>query len=434
MPRFRLDDSVQRFGTTVLGGSPITLFRLTDRGAAILDRVAAGEDVPGSRLVDAMVDAGALHPVPADHSSSFATSDVTIVVPTLGPLAHVPANAVVVDDGSVPPVPGAAIRLDQNRGPAAARNAGLGVVRTPLVAFVDADVAVPPDWLERLLPHFDDERVAIVAPRVRSRSVDGLLGRWEREHSPLDLGPTPARVRAGTRVSYVPAAAIVCRTEALQSDRGLDETLRFGEDVDLVWRLDAAGWRCRYEPGVVVEHDPRPSWRAWVRQRIGYGSSAAPLSRRHPGSLAPVRASGWSISAWAAGVLGHPVLGGLIGIGTGVALARKLPDLPAATAVRLATNGTVRAGAQSAIAIRRVWWPLLAVAGLRSRRARSVLGVALIAAGHPLRVADDLAYSAGVWLGMARERTLAPLVPDLTSWPGRRASTPVGAEPLPSSG
>ena len=35
---------------------------------------------------------------------------------------------------------GATIRLSENRGPAAARNAGLEMVRTPLVAFVDADV------------------------------------------------------------------------------------------------------------------------------------------------------------------------------------------------------------------------------------------------------------------------------------------------------
>lgn len=434
MTSYRPDATLRRFGTTVLGGSPLKLFRLTERGVASLDRITAGENVAASRLTESFLDAGVIHPVADVDSCRFTPDDVTVVVPTLGPPSHVPTDAIVVDDGSCPPVAGAVIRLDENRGPGAARNAGLADVTTRFVAFVDADVHVPPGWLAALLPHLDDDRVALVAPRVRSRRVAGVLGRWEREHSPLDLGPDPARVRAGSRVSYVPAAAVVCRTDALRSIGGFDESLRFGEDVDLVWKLDAAGWRCRYEPTVEVEHDPRSGWWAWVRQRIDYGSSAAPLSRRHPGSLAPVRVGGWSMGVWVLGVLGRPVLAGAIGAGTAVALARKLPDVPARAAFELAATGNARAGEQLAAAVRRAWWPLLAVAAVRSRRARVVLLAAAVAGGHPIRVLDDIAYSIGVWRGIARERTLAPLVPDLTAWPGRTTPSTASAEPLPSTG
>ncbi|HSJ91910.1 MAG TPA: mycofactocin biosynthesis glycosyltransferase MftF, partial [Ilumatobacter sp.] len=361
-------------------------------------------------------------------------AQVTIVVPTHGEPAHVPPGAILVDDGSCPAVAGSTVRLDANRGPGAARNAGLAAVATPLVAFVDADVRVPTGWLADLLPHFDDDRVGLVAPRVRSRPAAGPLGRWERRHSPLDLGPDPARVRAGSRVSYVPAAAIVCRVDAVRQVGGFDETLRFGEDVDLVWRLDAAGWRCRYEPAVEAEHDPRPNWRAWARQRIGYGSSAAPLSRRHPGALAPVRVSGWSAAVWGLCILGRPVLAAAGTAATGAALVRKLPDVPPRTAFGLATTGTLLAGEQLAAAVRRAWWPIVALAAIRSARTRRMLVAALLAAGHPLRVVDDLAYSIGVWRGVARERTVAPLVPDLTSWPGRSTPSTSVAEPLPSTG
>jgi hypothetical protein len=37
----------------------------------------------------------------------------------------------------------------------------------------------------------------------------------------------------------------------------------------------------------------------------------------------------------------------------------------------------------------------------------------------PARIADDLAYGAGVWWGALRHRTLAPLLPDAQEWPGR---------------
>ena len=401
-----------------MGGSPLRLFRLTAGGRDVVDRLGRGERVAGSRLVEALLDAGAIHPL-TGRGGSFTPADVTVVVPTLGPAPDAPAGAIVVDDGSEPPVPGATVRLDRNAGPAAARNAGLARVTTPLVAFVDADVRLPDGWLDALLPHFDDERVAVVAPRVRSRDGSSLLERLERDVSPLDMGPDPARVRAGSRVSYVPAAALVCRTEAVVALAGFDESLRFGEDVDLVWRLDAADHRIRYEPASVVEHDPRSSWADWFRQRIGYGSSAAPLARRHPGALAPIRMSGWSVGAWAAGVAVNPVAGLAIAAGSAAALVPKLRDVPPRETFRIAWSGNLHAGAQLAQAIRRVWWPIVAVAALGSLTARRVLVLATLAARTPIRLADDVAYSVGVWRGMLAERTFDPAVPAITSWPGR---------------
>jgi mycofactocin system glycosyltransferase len=292
-----------------------------------------------------------------------------------------------------------------------------------LVAFVDTDVDLPDGWLDALLPHFADPRVGLVAPRVRSAASPSPVAGYESEHSPLDLGPEPARIRAGTRVSYVPAAAIVCRVEALDDVAAFDESLRVGEDVDLVWRLDEAGWRCRYEPASVVFHAPRPSWSAWARQRIGYGSSTAPLARRHPRALAPIRMSGWSVGTWVLAALGRPMMGGALGAGSAAALIRKLPDVPPAAAFRLAARGNLHAGAQLASAVRRVWWPLLLLAAVRSRSARRVLLASALAARHPLPLADDVAYSIGVWRGVLAERTLDPLLPQISSWPGRRPAT-----------
>jgi hypothetical protein len=225
---------------------------------------------------------------------------------------------------------------------------------------------------------------------------------------------------------------LVCRTDAVRSVGGFDETMRFGEDVDLVWRLDDAGWRIRYEPAVVVEHDPRPNWASWVGQRVGYGSSAGPLATRHPGKLAPVRVSGWSIAAWALVVLGRPVGGAVIGVGSSVALIPKLPALPATASFRLAALGNLRAGSQIARAVRRVWWPIVAVLAVRSRTARRALALSLVSVRHPLRLVDDVAYSVGVWRSLIAARTIDPLVPAISSWPGR-ASARLRGQPLPST-
>ncbi len=420
--RYRLDRTVERHGDVVIGGSPLKLFRLTAGGVAVTDQIARGEEVAPSVLVDRLLDSGAIHPAPdAGGAHHFTAVDVTTVVPVHGQLQHVPAGTIVVDDASPWPVVGATIRLETNVGPAGARMAGLQHVNTPLVAFVDSDVVLPDAWLDALVPHFDDSRVGLVAPRIRSTPGTSTLARYEMRRSPLDLGPEPARIRAGTRVSYVPAAAIVVRVDAIREVGGFDLSVRFGEDVDLVWRLDEGGWSCRYDPAVEAQHRPRPTWRAWVEQRIDYGSSAAPLSRRHPGRLAPVRMSCWSAGSWGLAVAGHPLAGVIVGAGSAAALVPKLGDVPPRVCLRIAGLGNLHAGRLLADAVRRVWWPIVLVAAIRSRRARLVALASLLPLRHPVDLADDMAYGVGVWKGVWRERTIAPLIPRFTSWPGRRS-------------
>ncbi|MBF6096422.1 glycosyltransferase family 2 protein, partial [Nocardia cyriacigeorgica] len=87
---------------------------------------------------------------------------------------------------------------------------------------------------------------------------------------------------------------------ALAELGGFDERLRFGEDVDVVWRLTDAGHLVRYHPAAVVTHRPRATLGSWLRQRYDYGTSAAPLARRHPGRLACARVSAWHALSWGA--------------------------------------------------------------------------------------------------------------------------------------
>jgi mycofactocin system glycosyltransferase len=406
--RFRIDASWQRFGDVVLAGSPLRLFRLTEAGVAVAKRIEAGHEVTRSLLTDRLADAGAVHPRRSSAAvQRYSVDDVTVVTPQLGGVAHEDGR-ITVDDGSPVPIAGAQRRLTTNRGPAAARNAARPLITTPLVAFVDADVTAPnSDWVAGLLWHFDDPRVGLVAPRIHGE-----------ERSPLDLGDEPARVRAGTRVSYVPGAAVIVRVDAFDAVGGFDEQLRFGEDVDLVWRLDDAGWHCRFDPTVALWHEPRSSWSARMRQHAGYGTSAAPLALRHPGALTPLHINGWTAAAWSLALLGQFPAAAALVTGSSVALVGKLPDVPARTALGLALRGHLLAGAQFAAAARRVWWPVLAVGAVFSRRARWWAALAILSG--PRTAPTDLAYGWGVWTGMRRLKTWAPLVPRLSAWPGRQ--------------
>ena len=406
--RYRIDGSWQRFGGVLLAGSPLRLFRTTEAGTRVLARIEQGEPVAPSSLVTRLLDAGAVHPAP-DRTTTLTGSDVTVVTPQLrtSPSSVAAGDGrVTVDDGSSPPLAGATLRLTATGGPAAARNAGRSVVDTDLIAFVDADVETTEGWLEPLLAHFDDPRVGLVAPRVTGERA-----------SPLDLGAEAARIRAGSRVSYVPGAALVVRSAAFDEVGGFDATLRFGEDVDFVWRLDEAGWWCRYEPASTVWHEPRRSWRERFRQHAGYGTSAAALAIRHPGALAPWRSNGWTAFAWVALLAGAVGPAAVTALGSAAALGPKLSDVPRSASFRLAMRGHLLAGREAAASVRRVWWPIVGVGAIVSKRLRWVAVAAVLA---DLRSAPtDIAYGWGVWQGMRRHRTWAPIIPAISAWPGR---------------
>lgn len=502
--RFRLDPSTRRFGGSgevLLGGSPTRMLRLSAAGARVVDRLTAdrpdtelaGAPVHRSageaELIDRLVDAGVLHPVAPVHAPSDPGDEVTVVVPVrddpdgvarlLDSLRAVDGvgEVIVVDDGSSDPAQLAAVvdaaavradsgvdamptqllRLEASLGPGAARNAGAALVRSDLVAFVDADCVVTPGWLAPLRWHLRAGDVAIVAPRVVAAPARApgpgaaLIGRYERFRSPLDLGAVPGPVGPGRRIGYLPSAAMLVRSDALGRLGGFDESLRVGEDVDLVWRATEAGLRVRYEPAAVVRHEARGNLVTWWRQRTSYGSSAAGLDARHPGAVAPARLSWESAAVWASCVAGAPLVGAaLVGWST-VRLRRKVPAVPTTEAVRLAVQGHLSGGRQLARCSVRVWWPITLVAAWRSRRARwiAAAGIAVSVldarrdasrsgladdtaqpvgaaqsrgATRPvgavafgvLAVVDDLAYGVGLWQGCWRARSVRAVLPTIS--------------------
>ncbi|MCD2190581.1 mycofactocin biosynthesis glycosyltransferase MftF, partial [Actinomycetospora soli] len=304
-------------GATWIGGSPPRVLRLSSAARA---RLGGPElvvtDPTSAALARLLSDAGVAHPVGGDGP---APDEVTVVVPVKDRtaeldrlLAAVRATApavgiVVVDDGSDDPAATAAVvgryggRVvghETSRGPSAGRNTGARACTTPVIAFLDSDVVPEPGWLETLLGHLGDPAVGIVAPRIVAFSDGGdenAVTRYERRRSSLDLGARPAPVTARSRVAYVPSAALLVRREAFGT--GFREDMPVAEDVDLVWRIAAAGWRLRYEPAARVAHEHRARVRAWLARKAFYGTGAAPLARQHPRRVPPVALAPWTAAA-----------------------------------------------------------------------------------------------------------------------------------------
>jgi mycofactocin system glycosyltransferase len=439
-------------GRALLGGSPTRLVRLRPRAAEMARRWLDGEPVENRRpertVARRLVSSGVLHPRPPAMPPGVL---VTVVVPVRDRPEHLTrllrslgeTPCVVVDDCSIrrDDIEKAArdagaqyLRLDTHSGPAAARNAGMGRVRSPLVAFVDSDCVVPPGWLDGLVGHFADPRVALVAPRIVTPPGPSWLAQYEAARSPLDLGPTEGKVAPGALVSYVPSAAIVVR-RAVVAPSCFDERLEAGEDVDLVWRLIEAGWDVRYAPSVEVTHEADLRTTRWLARRALYGSTAGPLAQRHRGAVAPARISLVTAATWGLLLVGQPVAA-VAAAGAATAMLagrlRGVVDDPLAEATRLSAQATARTVIPTVSGIVRAWGPAVVVSLFvrRSGRLRLAAGGALVVAATrdwrsrpaelapfryvAARVADDLAYGTGLWWGCWQARTVRPLIPSVT--------------------
>ncbi len=432
-------------GNNLLAGSPLTYFAVTEAGSRILDAIENGETLPTNHqaLTDRLLAVGAVHP---QLNSPGSPAELTVVIPAF--LRDVMAQErlqtlvdslqgpriIVVDDCSPTEfaINGAEVlRLTENAGPAAARNAGLAVTTTPYVAFVDDDAIVTADQLCNLAAHFLDEQVAAVAPRVASETGNSAVAEYESLHSPLDLGSLPAVVRPLSRVSYVPAAIFVARTSVIKEMHSFDTSMRLGEDVDLVWRLVEAGMTVRYDPSVVCHHYPRTSIGALLRQRRGYGRSAATLDKKHKFTASPLRANIVMLIPALALLSGYIFLAAALVpmMVSWFVITLRRTGLSPTTRSRLAITGWFSTVRLLASAVIRAWWPPVLLLGQFSLRVGAVFAFsAFVPAMYglmrkkpvhtfgylTLRILDPLAYGAGVWAGVLRERSIRCLLPVVT--------------------
>lgn len=157
--------------------------------------------------------------------------------------------------------------IEPKPGYAHARNAVLAMSKAPLIAMVDDDQVVPPDWLLGMTGALERYGADIVIGRVRS-AFTGDAPAWAARHPFFNL-PAPA---TGTRLTSGYSGNALLRRAAFGKQMlRFDEafTLTGGEDADFFHRAHLGGLRivfCR-EACATEFVGPERTRLDWVRSR-----------------------------------------------------------------------------------------------------------------------------------------------------------------------
>lgn len=183
-------------------------------------------------------------------------------------------DVIVVDSASTPPLrdvvddfsesfPCVTYRFEPRAGLSRARNRGLELSQTHLVAFIDDDTVPQPGWARRLVRPFEDPDVVCVGGACLA-SFDSDRPPWLSDRLLQFAGVTRfgAESRRARSSAEYPFGANVCfrRDELLElggfsTELGrIGTTLLSGEEHDVIEKLRRAGGSIWLEPAASVEH------------------------------------------------------------------------------------------------------------------------------------------------------------------------------------
>ncbi len=179
---------------------------------------------------------------------------------------------IVVDDGStdstveiVRSYPANLLQRPVNLGPAAARNAGACAARGSILYFLDADIVMQPDTLARTVQAFLDRP-----------EVCAVFGSFDKNKVPGFVSDYKNLLHHYTHQNANPDSSSFCggfsaiRRDVLLDSGGFNPEYKFLEDVELGYRLRAAGHLIWLNRDLQLTHCKHYTLRGLIRSDV-YG-------------------------------------------------------------------------------------------------------------------------------------------------------------------
>jgi glycosyltransferase involved in cell wall biosynthesis len=172
-----------------------------------------------------------------------------------------------------------------NSGPGTSRNYGAERSHGDYLLFLDSDCTVPPGYLKEIETELS--RKAVDAFGGPDRADDSFTPLQKAINYSMTSLLTTGGIR-GRRTSidrFFPRSFNMgIRREVFEALGGFSD-LRFGEDIDLSYRIVEGGYTTALFPEAWVYHKRRTRLRQFFKQVFNSGIARVVLSRRHPGTL-----------------------------------------------------------------------------------------------------------------------------------------------------
>lgn len=165
------------------------------------------------------------------------------------------------------------------------KNRGADVARAEIVAFLDDDVVVAPDWPKHVLKAFENPEVGLVSgPSLIPEDITLSCRLVGLALTSRAAGYVADRYRAGSGVREVNWSNIIgCnaayRKTTFEKMGAFPPEFYPGEEMIAAWRTQQLGHTMMFLPDAWVHHYPRQTVKRFWRQVWGYGATRIRLMR-----------------------------------------------------------------------------------------------------------------------------------------------------------
>lgn len=175
--------------------------------------------------------------------------------------------------------------LQQNQGPAAARNLGVNHAKGNIIAFTDDDCLADPNWLSNIFNIF------------RNHAVLAIQGKTVSDKK--QITPLTHQVINEKGDTSIPTCNAAYWKEVFLKAGGFDDSFPFqNEDTDLAWRVREMG-EVVFSPDVLMVHPPRQDKFAKNAKKMKHYVSEFMLFHKNPVLYRKYRCSNpWELIYW----------------------------------------------------------------------------------------------------------------------------------------
>lgn len=167
--------------------------------------------------------------------------------------------------------------FQNNQGVAQALNTGLKIASGDFVAVFDGDIILDDHWISKLMPYFNDEKIAGVSgltKTMNSKNIWSALAGYNVEYRQSKIN--------SEFVDHLSTTNTIYSKSVLDKIGLFDPEFRYGQDNELSYRIISAGYKLILSKNTFCLHFWPESFIGYMKQRLHGALARMTLIKKHP--------------------------------------------------------------------------------------------------------------------------------------------------------